>query len=252
MRALENAEVVALDALRGNAPTLFMVITTPLSHDALTRSRLARRKLHLAMQARWPACEWACILEFTTGEGTGSGGKRRPHWNYVVKGVPTDDLAELRALVLAVWCPRMEANSRGQHVGELREVGGLMRYLVLHFHKPGQAPPDGYTGHRFTFSRPNAERGSAGYFGRPMPEVREEARASLRFKRHMHAVEALGLVGEEALYLVEQRIRDDLDRVWQLVREQPVPTDWDAAGQPVSWTTVDVPLGAEPRGRVVA
>jgi hypothetical protein len=58
------------------------------------------------------------------------------------------------------------------------EAGGLMCYIALHFQKESQAPPAGWRGHRFIKSR--------GYFGRPMPEVRAEARRSLRLKRLIH------------------------------------------------------------------
>ena len=53
-----------------------------------------------------------------------------------------------------------------------------MRYIALHFQKESQAPPADWHGHRFIKSR--------GYFGRPMPEVRAEARRSLRLKRLIH------------------------------------------------------------------
>jgi hypothetical protein len=242
-RALENAEVLALDAMQGNAPTLLLVLTTPLTdaEDALGLARRSREKLMKALKLRWPAFEWACILEYSTGLGLNANGKRRPHWNYLVKGVPVDELHLVMEVVASVWCPRMGADLAAQHGQPVREAGGLMRYLALHFHKQDQTPPEGFKGHRFTKSR--------GYFTASMPVVREEARIALKVKRHTYRGEhEEGLQGAELFGYVEDCLDDDLARTWQLVREQPIPTEWDDDGRPSAWAPVDVPLGGGPAG----
>jgi hypothetical protein len=52
---------------------------------------------------------------------------------------------------------------------------GAIAYLALHHHKLEQRPPKGWTGKRF--------RPSRGYFNRPLPELRAEARELLADRR---------------------------------------------------------------------
>jgi hypothetical protein len=177
--AVENSEALALDAVEsGNAPTIWMVLTTRTATGEARRFYKSRECLMRSIKRRWSGAEYAALVEFTTGYGKRSGGRRRPHWNVLLKSVPVDAVEELRQVVAEVWCAREDAEPRGQYVGAVSEVGGLMRYIALHFQKESQAPPKGWRGHRFIKSR--------GYFGRPMPKVREEARRSLRLKRLTH------------------------------------------------------------------
>ena len=179
LMAVENSEALALDAIEsGNAPAIWMVLTTRTATVDAKRFYKSRECLMRAIKRRWPDAQYAALVEFTTGYGKLSGGLRRPHWNVLPKSVPVDAVEELRQVVADVWCAREDAELRGQYVGAVSEVGGLMRYIALHFQKESQAPPADWHGHRFIKSR--------GYFGRPMPEVRAEARRSLRLKRLIH------------------------------------------------------------------
>jgi hypothetical protein len=174
LAAVENAELLALDAIE-YAPQLWVVLTTRTATADAKRFYRSREQVWKAVRRRWPAAEYAFLVEFTTGYGRLSGGLRRPHWNLLVKGVPVEDASELEAVVRAVWCSREDAEPQAQFVGEVREAGGLMRYLALHFQKESQAPPKGWRGHRF--------RCSSGYLVRPASVLREEAKRSLRLKR---------------------------------------------------------------------
>ncbi len=169
--------MLALDALQGFAPTLWAVFTTRTATLDMARFYAARRQVLLALRRRWPHCQLAWVLEFTTGYGPRSGGRRRPHWNALIKGIPTEDLDLARDVALRVWCSRVDALPQGQYVGEIAHVGGLMRYLALHFLKQSQAPPEGFRGHRFSTTR--------GYFAASAASERDRARAALRLKREL-------------------------------------------------------------------
>lgn len=178
LAAVETAELLALDALEGVAPSLWCVLTT---RDAVIDPRAfwkSRERVWAAVRRRWPLAEYAALVEFTTGYGPLSGGLRRPHWNLLVKGVPREDGDRLREVVTGIWCRRENAEPWAQYVGEVAEVGGLMRYLALHFLKESQAPPAEWAGTGFRrFLR------SQGYLGQPTIQARAAARRSLRLKR---------------------------------------------------------------------
>jgi hypothetical protein len=175
LSAVETSELLALDALHGSAPAVWVVLTTRSTDPDPASFYDSRRQLWRAVKRRWPDAEYAGLVEFTTGYGPRSGGARRPHWNLLVKGVPAGDVAALRQLVADVWCGRVDAAPWAQYVGAVTEAGGLLRYVALHFLKESQRPPRGWRGHRFVHSR--------GYFRGRTPELRVDARRSLRLKR---------------------------------------------------------------------
>src|SRR5581483_5600131 len=178
LAAVENSEMLALDAMDGNAPQVWLVLTTSIATLDMSVFYRAHEKLMKAIQRRFPGCEWARLLEFTTGYGPRSGGRRRPHWNCLLKGVPATAVDVVLGLVEKVWCPRVGGAIAAQHVGSIAEAGGLLRYIALHFQKESQAPPRGFTGHRFTKSR--------GYFGTTSTATaRARAREALQHKREL-------------------------------------------------------------------
>src|SRR3954470_17776219 len=81
LAAVENSELLALDALAGDAPQVWAVLTTRTATLDTARFYLSREKLMKALRRRWPSCEYTALVEFTTGYGPRSGGRRRPHWN---------------------------------------------------------------------------------------------------------------------------------------------------------------------------
>lgn len=126
-----------------------------------------------ALRRRWPDAEYASLLEFMTGYGERSGGKRRPHWNLRFKGVPAaalytgcieqrecDQLHDSArkqtcptGVAARVWCEHVDAERHVQRGRAIYAYGGLVKYLGLHLNKASQQPPAGFTGQRFNCSR---------------------------------------------------------------------------------------------------
>ena len=166
--AVETSEMLLLDAME-DAPSLYVVLT---ARELLTRADCEAhlRQLRRSLRKRWPAIRWAVLVEF----------QRRGalHLNLLVKGVPADEADELHERASALWCSRVDAKPQAQFVGNVHDGAGLVRYISLHFLKPAQAPPKGWSGHRTSQSRD--------YLVRPASAMREEARRSLRAKRIVH------------------------------------------------------------------
>ena len=248
LAAVENAEVLAQDALHNSAPEVWTVTTTRSTVANLRAYRLGREAIARDVKRCWRGAERATMIEFTTGMGTRSEGKRRPHWNDMWKGVPADAADELRDVVAGAWCSRVDAEPDGQYSGAIAEVGGLMRYLALHFQKESQQPPKGWRGHRFSTSR--------GYLAEPMDAARERARDALRLRRELWKVERRVVVdqwGEEvplAAILDAEQLWDLAEAAhgqarelaWSLVRLQAIPTAFGEGGEPSAWTTVALPV----------
>jgi hypothetical protein len=224
--AVENSELLALDALHGEAPRFWAVLTTSRTDVDAKPFYEARRAVAKALRRRWPAAEIACLVEFTTGYGPRSGGARRPHWNLLVKGVheragqSADELlAELRNVIVSTWCDRAEvaAKAPGQHVGAVQDAGGLMRYIALHFQKESQAPPKGWRGHRFLKTR--------GYLWLPTPEARTAARESLRYKRELWRQTNRGLDVHDAELVAREAVAIASATEWRLMWVDPATVD---------------------------
>ncbi len=212
MAAVENSEMLALDALGGSAPSVYAVLTTSRAETDPAVFYEARRAVLKALKRRWPGVAVATVLEFTTGRAGTSGGLRRPHWNLLIKGVAVEDLAAVSEVIVRVWCARPEVGARpaGQYVGAIEDVGGLMRYLALHFFKAAQAPPPGWSGHRFTTM--------GGYFGEGNEAMRARARESLRYKRILRS-----LADEDVHPL-------DAEEIAPQIRAAQQATTWKLAG----------------------
>ena len=207
--AVETAEMLAIDALEGIAPRVWMVLTTRSTSTDPADFYDARRAVLRALQRRWPAIEAAWVLEFTTGYGPRAGGARRPHWNALLKGVGPEDVDQVRDVVARVWCARVDAHPAGQFVGEIAAVGGLMKYLALHFQKESQAPPAGWSGHRFSATR--------GYLLAPAPVMRDRARQQLRRGRETWRARRAGLAGAELELQVADALAIAAATSWELV-----------------------------------
>jgi hypothetical protein len=218
LAAIENAEMLALDALENGAPEVWACLTTRSAVSDPAAFYGARRKVRKALRRRWPDCQDSTLVEFTTGYGPRSGGDRRPHWNALLKGVPITAVDEAREVLARVWCGQVDAEPSRQHVGEISDAGGLMRYLALHFQKESQAPPKGWRGHRFVSSR--------GYFPEGAAAAREKAKRSLRLGRAVHwanaAAEAAWLDDDQVLdpedleQLIEERLLEEAARSWSM------------------------------------
>jgi hypothetical protein len=210
LAAVENCEMLGLDALEGEAPEVLIVLGTrtatidmdgfyrgleavrralrtyrgqpvyglDIGADAAPADLWRRRRSCRGVELWWPRAAYASLLEFTTGYGPRSGGLRRPHWNLLLKGVPAADVQRATAIAAGVWCEHVDAEVAAQHGTAVYSYGGLTRYLALHFQKASQAPPEGFRGQRFNCSRD--------YFtGCSRAVARARARESLALKREV-------------------------------------------------------------------
>jgi hypothetical protein len=235
LAAVENAEVLAQDALSNSAPALWTVLTTRSTVGQMSAYKVARMAVRRAVRREWDHAEAAVMVEFTTGMGTRSEGRRRPHWNDVWKGVPAADVDDLQSVVAAAWCARVDALPEGQYAGAINETGGLMRYLALHFQKESQQPPKGWRGQRFGVTR--------GYLAESMEFARIRARQALRYRRELwRAQQALGesATAEQLHDVALAALIESLEMPWSLVRLVQLPTGFTAEGDPSGW--VEVPL----------
>jgi hypothetical protein len=226
--------VLALDAMTNSAPAMFAVLTTRTATMDMARFQNALKATRRALARELPEARIAQLVEFQTGRGRNSGGERRPHWNWMIKGTADATPGDVSDLVVSPWCERVDAEPEAQRVQRVHEAGGLMRYLALHFQKQDQAPPEGWRGHRFRVQK--------GYLAQPMPEAREQARQSLRLKRELHRLAEQGLSGQELEDAAHQALYEANELAWELVRVQPIPTAFDADDQPTDWGEMIVPV----------
>ena len=180
---MEHAEVLGIDAMTTGGPTIVAVLGTRSTSRKPSDFYEDRRQLVRGLKRRWPNVQYAALCEFTTGMGPKSGGRRRPHWNLLIKGIPEADVDQARDVLVRIWCDRVDALPKRQYVATIRSSGGLMRYLARHFGKQEQAPPAGWSGHRFLHSR--------GYFPDGIKPVRAQARDQLGFRRALWHVQQL-------------------------------------------------------------
>lgn len=204
------AEMLALDALNGDAPTTLMVLTTRTAAVEQASFEYARKRLTAELRRCFGRVEYASLLEWTTGYGPRSGGLRRPHWNWMLKGIAESDYGQVRELIADVWCELVDAEPGPQHVGPIYEAGGLTRYLAMHFLKESQAPPAGFRGQRFNCTR--------GYFGElTRAQARRAAEDSLRSKRELWKALRDGYEGHEAELVAALEVEAAKGREWSLV-----------------------------------
>lgn len=175
------------DAEDNSAPEHVLTLT---SRDPVTSAKAYARACATFWQAfrrRWGAVEYCGFVEWTTGEGPRSGGHRRMHSHWLVKGLAADDLAAVESWVSAEWSKLTGAWV--VQLAELRTVGGVVGYLALHHEKLSQAPPSGWSGRRL--------RPSKGYFAEDGRTRRQRAQLWLREHRWKAAgLDEGGMLGE--------------------------------------------------------
>jgi hypothetical protein len=202
--------MLKLDAVEsGNAPQVLVVLTTRTVTIDVKGFARAKEQLFRALRRRWPHLEYGWCIEFTTGYAATSGGERRPHWNFLLKGGPqAADVWVIRELVNRIWCGNVDAEPQGQCVKTLYDAGGLIGYITNHFQKASQRPPQGFSGHRFGCSR--------GYFGPGVTShaQRMHARGSRQLSREFWQAQRQGLQGWAALRRAEAQCAENARRVW--------------------------------------
>jgi hypothetical protein len=175
LSAIENMVVLQLDARENSAPSAVMTLTTVEVRTSNEQLRKSIEQVTRALRRRSDGLEYCGFVEWTSGQAARSGGKRRVHVHFLLKGLPPQQLAPAEAVVRAVWRARTRAHR--VEVRELRAAGGVTAYLALHHEKASQGPPPDWKGKRL--------RPSRGYFGGPgqIAHRREQARALLLDRR---------------------------------------------------------------------
>lgn len=165
--AVENTAVVALDSIAHGHPTVGMTLTTVDPHHDLGRFRRDVERTIAAVRRRAPDVEYLGMMEWTTGRGARSGGRRRVHQHLLLRGVAAEECDDLERVVRKVWQARTGASR--VELRELRSAAGATAYVVAHHHKTEQAPPPGFKGRRL--------RHSKGYFEDGIAELRGRVKA---------------------------------------------------------------------------
>lgn len=218
LAAVENSELLSLDAANGVAPRWYVVLTTRSGNPDPAGFYESRRQLQRTLRSELEGYEAAWLLEMTTGLGPRSGGVRRPHFNAMVKG-GGDGALVLRQVIDSVWCRREDAEPVGQYVGAIANARALTLYLALHFQKESQAMPRGWRGHRFTATR--------GYLWLPTPQAREVARDALRLKRELYRAINAGESGYDAELTAQLAVARAKATTWVLFH-QALGVRWDS------------------------
>lgn len=198
LRDLEDATCLFLDARDHEQPTLAITLTTVTPWEQLDPAayREASKQLWRALRAVYGRVEYCGLIEFTTGRAARSGGRRRMHGHYLVKGIDPGEVLAVEAIVREVW-----SRCTGAYVvevSELRSAGGAIAYMGLHHRKPEQAAPAGWRGMRL--------RASQGYWGVPVADLRERARRHLAIRARRWRLEQDGASPEWAAIAAELEV----------------------------------------------
>lgn len=121
-----------------------------------------------ALRAAFGRFAYLGFMEWTTGLAERSGGHRRAHMHFLVRGLDPADAPAAEALVAREW-KRLTGASRVQ-AEEVRSQAAVIGYLGRHHVKQAQAPPESFTGRRI---RPSLK--PAWYAGLDSKLLRKEA-----------------------------------------------------------------------------
>jgi hypothetical protein len=205
--------------------------------------RAFRRKWGNARQGR-RRVEYCGFVEWTTGRSSSSGGKRRIHVHYLLKGldlrageqVCDPELERKRSARSGVelarslpcrcgrpyscvecWVRREWRSLVGAWVVEARPIrtpAGAIAYFAPHHSKQAQGPPAGWSGKRF--------RPSKGYFNAPVEELRGRAELELARERAARQGRPVTLRESIARPLRRRVPGGELERVRRLLAAQLV------------------------------
>jgi hypothetical protein len=206
--AYENMEMLLLDALAGDAPTGLLVLGTRTVTLDMGVFREGRRQVARVLRERWPDFQYARLTEFTTGYGPRAGGERRPHDNWLTKGIPDDEFPEAAELAAREWCRHVDALPARQYGAPLRTPSAALKYVIGHFGKESQRPPEGFTGQRFNVSRR--------YFGTTVRVMRQRAREAQALRRELWKAQQNGDQAHDAELTAQLALRRSLQTRWVL------------------------------------
>lgn len=198
LKDYELLQCLLIDA-REELPSIIITLTTvdpwsPARSADLARSyREASAQLWRALRGVYGQVRYFGSIEFTTGEASTSGGHRRMHGHYVVKGMDPAMCQDAAAIAREVW-ERATGAWRVQ-VAPLASEGGIVGYLALHHRKREQLPPDDWRGMTARASqRPS-------YWHRPIAEIREQARREQAIRRAEWHMRQDGATDDQAALL---------------------------------------------------
>lgn len=195
--------MLTLDALTGDRPTLYAVLT---AKEHLTRADCRRHLEHVrrALRRRWPDAQWFVQVEF----------QRRGalHLNLAVKRVPVEQAEAAGQVIIDAWLRRVDAKRAGQWAEPIEDALAVTRYMakmLAHGLKAEQAPPIGWKGHRTSHT--------VGYFASGTEAARLAARESLKAKRALHRAQESGLSGIEAELVAQADVMSKAGETYTLV-----------------------------------
>lgn len=168
-KSRELARVLLNDA-REDPPGFAITLTTRDPDTSPDTYRQGNKIVWRRLRRHYGRVDYFQHIEFTTGRGRRSGGRRRMHGHCLVKfRDTTPDVLDAERLVRESW-----ESVTGAYIVEVAQLitpGGAIGYLSLHHQKPQQQPDPGWRGMR---SRP-----SRNYFGEPVWKLRARAREEL-------------------------------------------------------------------------
>jgi hypothetical protein len=168
-RAFIAASMFGIDAAVAT-PQVAMTTTT---RDEVTAAELREGQAQMLRRIRAdlaPEARYCAIVEWTTGAGTNSGGRRRPHFHSLWKSLPVDAADDARAIASDVW--KRIAGAHSAKCERIRTPGGAVAYVARHHFKVSQAPPIGWSGKRV--------RPCKGWWELGAQQTRERAIAAVR------------------------------------------------------------------------
>lgn len=192
----ELLQCLMIDA-REQLPSIIVTLTTVApwreyrARELSAAYRMGSSQTWRALRKRFGAAEYFGSIEFTTGEAATSGGDRRMHGHYLVKGLDPAMCPEAEKIVRRVW--RRATGAWRVDVAALASRGGIVGYLALHHRKREQLPPAEWRG--------MTARASQGYWHRPIAEIREQARREQAIRRAAWKMRQEGATEEQAALL---------------------------------------------------
>jgi hypothetical protein len=207
LRSRELARCLLIDA-RTEPPSVCVTLTTHDPSTAPATYRQGSKALFRRLRRRYGRVRYFAAIEFTTGEAVRSGGHRRLHGHYLVKGLDPDHVLAIEKLVRETW--RATTGAWVIEVAALVSPGAALGYLGLHHRKPEQAPPPEWRG-----MTERASQREYRYWHRPIAELRAQARLELAAEAHAHRtgvtleVAELDVAARQPSRLIEVRQRAD-------------------------------------------
>jgi hypothetical protein len=213
----ELLQCLLIDA-RVQLPSIVVTLTTvaPYREDRCRRLaetyRNASTQLWRSLRSEFGrGVEYFGSMEFTTGQAATSGGDRRLHGHYLVKGMDPAMCPAAQRSARKVWT--RATGAWNVEVAALATAGGIVGYLALHHRKREQLPPASWRG--------RTERPSQGYWHRPIEEIRGQARREQGIRRAEWWLRKEGATAEQARLLapleVDQRAAEWADHPHELV-----------------------------------